>query len=195
MSITAYWDKLWTDRCSVGDNGELRNGEKAKYILEKLWMKPEYIHMKKLDIGCGTCFHVASLMEGAREWGENYMGIDLSSTAIEVANHRGFNAHVMDISEVTETGFELFLLLDTLEHIEYHEVCANKIKEISAKHFAIYGNVPLYHSAHQIKDGGFEHKMDVHVVHKFIQMCGIENFYHKVYGIMGYPYMIFEAHK
>jgi SAM-dependent methyltransferase len=196
MNTIPYWNDLWKERMSPGCDYELRNGEKAKHLINELWMKPQYIKKKKLDIGCGTGFHIKSLMENCKEWGENYWGVDLSEEAIGVARERGLNAQVMDISDFKSSfGFELFLLLDTLEHIEDHEGLANKIMGISADKFTIFGNVPLYHSASQITNGGFEHSMDVIKVNKFIKMCGIKKFYCDVYGIDGWPYMTFEAIK
>lgn len=188
---TQYWNNVWKER-DKGNYTEC-NGEKFEFIQEQLKSRGPYIApLKKLEVGCGSCMHMKILGFNNSAWLENYIGIDCSQTSIEIAQRWNINAQVGNIYDFeSDEKFELFLFLDVLEHLEFHNKVAEKIKQLCADKFCIIGNVPLYLS-HQ-EDDGYERPVDVNVINNFLRMCGIGKFANIVYGIKGYPYMWFEA--
>ena len=62
---------------------------------------------------------------------------------------------------------------------------------LSGEELTIFGNIPLYLSECE----GNERPMDINVVNKFLFMCGCTHRWHEIYGLNGYPYMMFEGHK
>ena len=195
---TKYWDKEWKRR----DKGRYTscNAGKFEFVNKQLSSRSAHIApLRTLEVGCGSCLHIKTLGFDHPEWKENYIGIDESPQAIEIANRWGINAEVANIYDFNpETSispllrkFELFLFLDVLEHIEHHDIVAEQIKKLSADKFCIIGNVPLYLS--HVEDDGYEREMNVNVIANFIRMVGINKFAHIVYGINGWPYMWFEA--
>jgi hypothetical protein len=140
------------------------------------------------------------------EWKKNYTGIDLSEKAVANARKLGIEAYVADIHcqnprwsmddglmEYHYNAYELFLFLDSLEHIHHHVKLAEKVKQLAAEKFGIFGNVPLYHSVHA-ENEGIERPMNITLVARFLKKCGIDKFRHEVYGIHGWPYLWFEGY-
>ena len=178
-SESKYWDTTWDGR--IGKNGSIRmNGEKIKIVINSLRQRIEFIGREKFEIGCGT--------------GTMWTGIDLAESAVKQAKKFGLNAEVADIYEYTsDKKFQVFLMLESLEHHEHHDLLADKIRELaSEKGYSIFGNIPLY-SCDLHEEGGYERPMDIHILCAFLQNAGCKQFTHKVFGAYGYPYMMFQG--
>jgi glycosyltransferase involved in cell wall biosynthesis len=192
--MNQFWSKHWEDRL-VPDGGVMMNKGKANKILSHLAGRNDLAGMSKLDIGCGTGIHVQILSNTNPAWKERYLGVDLSESAIKFAVEAGLGAVCMDVVRLPDLPepIELFLLLDTLEHIEDLTAVAWKIRRLGSRSgFTVFGNVPLYLSDHS-KEGGFERPVDIEVVTKFLKQCGIHDFKHEVYDVNGFQYMMFEG--
>jgi len=151
--------------------------------------------MRKLDVGCGTTFHAARLSQLCPEWGRTYYGIDISSKAVEIAKTLLLNVEQQDFyTWKTSKRFELFMFMDTLEHLEDHGLVARKILELATPSFNVFGNIPLYQSAHGV-EGGFERPMDINALISFLGKLGVkpDDFQREIYGCFDYPYMWFAA--
>lgn len=199
MSIeeeTKYWNEEWSKRTK----GEIisRNRGKFNKIISELWRRPHYAPLWKLDIGCGPAEHAHEMNKIYCNWLYGYYGLELSSRCVKEAYDRyGIEILEEDIYKFNidkNINFGLFLLLDTFEHIEFPDKLAEKIKELADEKFYIFGNIPLYHSDPS-GNGGFEKPMDINNIIEFLSMCGIEKMWHEVYGINGYPYLIWEGKK
>ena len=148
---------------------------------------------KSLDIGCGTGIHAMHLSNIYPRWKTRWTGIDLSSVATDYAKQYGFNAICGDFFEYKfDRKFQLFLMLDSMEHIMDHDGLAERIVELGEKPFIVFGNIPLY-SPDSEHDKQYERHVSVGDLMKFTDAIGTDRFYPNVYGINGYPYMMFEA--
>jgi len=189
MDDAQHWENEWTRR--IGPNGTEFNTEKVDILCQELWSRPYLANLIKLDVGCGTGYHAASMAAIYPQWKDTYYGIDLSESAIKKAESYGLEAYATDIYDVNPDflpDIETFMFLDVLEHIEDHERLAEKVKELAANKFMIFGNVPLY-----LTKSNFERPIDVNDIGRFVAMCGIEKFSSTVYGVRGFPYLTFEA--
>ena len=189
---TGYWDKQWQERTKT--EVVSRNRGKFSKIISELWKRPHYSKLTKLDIGCGPAEHAYEMKKLYCDWVVDYTGLELSQVCVNKALEK-FNIVIAkkDIYNYTSTfNYGLFLLLDTLEHIEFPDKLAMKIKELSTEKFYIFGNVPLYPSDPSA-DGGFEKPMDIRDISKFVSQCGCKKLWYEVYGINGYPYLIWEG--
>ena len=183
-----YWEKEWRRREIPG--GQLSNSGKARKIVDYLWTRPDFIRLNKLEIGCGLCMHINTLSFNCREWGENYTGVDESEYAVKVAHKRGMNAICTNFLDYnTDQRYSLFLFMDVLEHIQDHKAVAEKLKAIAGDEYHVFGNCPLYFTEHD--NGCFERPFDISVLLAFFKMAGITSYWHEIYGIRGYPYMMF----
>jgi SAM-dependent methyltransferase len=198
---TNYWDNQWRER--IKPDIVERNRGKFDFLINELWKRPHYATLKKLDIGCGPAEHANEMEKLYSNWIHaadstvtRYTGLELSDYCIRIAASRfGISIEQENIYKyITHEKYELFLLLDTFEHIEFPEKLAEKIKELAAEKFYIFGNIPLYHSDPS-KKGGYEKPMDVNDVCKFLKACGIDKMWYQVYGINGYPYLVWEGKK
>ena len=188
MNEVEHWNDQWAKR--ITPTGVDFNEEKLKILCDKLWRRPKLANMAKLEIGCGTAFHAASLAAIYPQWYDTYTGIDLSPVAIKKAKGYGLNAEIADILKYNPGHkFDAFLLLDSLEHIEDRDGVARKIKALANENYVIFANIPLYLG----NDREFEYPMDIHDVMRFLNLCGFDEFFHEIYGCYGYPYMFFEA--
>jgi hypothetical protein len=62
---------------------------------------------------------------------------------------------------------------------------------MAKKPYRIFGNIPLYSATgHAAK---CERPMDVTALARFFAKCEMTEFWQKIYGCQGYPYMVFEA--
>lgn len=193
---TEYWNNQWAERTKA--DIVQRNRGKFDYLINELWKRPHYTSLIKLDIGCGPAEHAAAMEKIYCNWTVRYLGLELSDVCIREAKQR-FSLHILkeDIykfSKLEARPYELFLLLDTFEHIEFPLKLAEKIKELASDKFYIFGNIPLYHSDPS-KKGGFEKPMDINDVYQFLNACGIDKIWYQVYGINGYPYLVWEGKK
>lgn len=187
-----YWDEIWGGRIKDPHHVDM-NGEKLTFLMQQLWGRPEYTLKDKLEIGCGTGIHAIRMRQYNPEWAEHWIGIDFSEKAVAWGKNLGLNVMQGDIyTQTFDKKFDAFLFLDVLEHIQDHDSLAKRLVEIGNEHFNILGNIPLYRSEHS---DHYERDMDVNVLGRFLKNCGFDGFYHKVYGIRGFPYMFFEAVK
>ena len=192
--IASYWDKIWTKR--IDGNYVMHNSQKRKVLLNILKNR-NYKGKEIMEVGCGTAIHAMLLSAVDPYWQDHWTGVDLSERAVNFARERGFNAHCADFLDFSPPAnspqkFDVFLFLDSMEHLENLDEIANRVRIFSNPKYIVFGNVPLYQSEHE-KDGGFERHMDIHVVCDFLKKCGMEGLCHRIYGINGYPYMWFEA--
>lgn len=184
----SFWDDIWNDR--LVDGGFNCNGPKFFRLLKILWNKAHFAPKEKLEIGCGAGVHAMWLAEYSPYWRTKWEGIDLSEVAIERAKSWGLNASVCNFTDFkSDKKFELFLFLDVLEHIEDHAAVAEKIKELGADKYTVFGNCPLYLA----EDESHEREINIHTVKAFMNNAGCEYFIHEIYGITGMPYITFEG--
>ena len=193
IDVPAYWHRVWAERIQSPKVVKM-NGPKADYLLDLLWQRRHLINMPKLEVGCGTGIHVTALRSVYPRWGKDYTGLDLAASAVAWGASHGLDLRCVDVLEFTpDKSYGLFLFLDCLEHIEQLDAVAARVKAWAwDKPYYVFGNVPLYRSAHET-DGGFEQQMDIDVVKKFVANCGCDKLWFHVYGIGGFPYLVFEG--
>ena len=185
------WDSHWTKR--VLTDKVQRNVGKFNILLDALWHRNYYAPFEKLDIGCGPGSHALHLGQFNPYWIMKWTGVDLAESGIAKAKEGGLNAIQGNIYEMTfDKRFELFLLLDSLEHFEDHEALAEKVKELAADDYFIFGNCPLYHT-----DPGSNGYVEVPItagsISRFLSNAGCPYQQETVYGVNGFPYIMFEA--
>lgn len=192
--IKNYWDAEWKSR--IKSNGLVQmNMHKLDQIVNELNKRLLYGPMKKLDIGCGCGVHAATLCQFNPWWKERWMGLDRSSVAINKAKSFGLTAIKKDIRDFeTDERFELFLLLDTLEHLEDRIAVAEKIKQLAVDgRYYIFGNVPLY-TSNITHAANVEWPIQPSDVVEFLMAAGCKKHaWHHIYGSAGWPYMMFES--
>lgn len=105
-------------------------------------------HMNVLDLGCGTgtiCFYLASK-------GHNAVGIDISKTAIDLANinskRLGFDKKIKFLVSNFPNGrilgkYDLIICTELLEHIYDHNKALNKVHTLLKKNGRVIFSVPL----------------------------------------------------
>jgi len=188
METPEFWDKTWDKR--IKDDGIRHNIPKFNRLIKKLWEKYKFAPMEKLDIGCGPATHAILLAQYNPFWKDRWTGIDLSRRALSVPRSLGFNASHGSIFDFqSDKKFELFLFLDSLEHMQDHVALGKKIKELADDKYVVFGNVPLY-----LSDSGEERVINVSIVGDFLKSAGcFVDFSCEVYGVKGYPYANFEA--
>jgi len=196
MDDAAYWDTIWEKR--TYDDAPLlveMNKEKLKFLIKMLSDRPYYRNLAKLDVGCGTGIH-AVFMEGTYPgWIDNYFGIDLSEVGIAKAHYFGLNAQVHDFYSLKlDRKVEAFLFLDSLEHFGYHKKVVDKIHELAAVNYYIFGNIPLYQTTSHADDC-HEWPVDRQTLVNLFGSLGFTKFWQRIYGSYGYPYMVFEGRK
>lgn len=191
MNAAEYWDSEWKRRAGVLGKHPDMNVEKLGKIFYELTKRADYAKMEKFDIGCGTGIHAWYMSRIWPGWKEKWTGIDLSESAVRFARFNGLNAVCGNIFEYqTDKRFDLFLLLDSLEHFFDDKRLAGKIKELGGPSFSIFGNIPLYSMAHQQE---VERSIGVKEVVNFLLSCGMEGVNYEIYGVLGCPYCIFEG--
>ena len=185
---SVFWDSHWSKIICPG--GEYKNAEKMAYLLEELSNRAFYSTAKVLDIGCGTGIHAHYLMQTV--WPSlDWTGIDLSQVAVASAQQGGLKAINKSLYDM-DGEFTAFWFLDVLEHIDDHDKAAEAVRRMAKKPFRIFGNIPLYRAVDPTTRS-CELAMDVNVLGKFLVKCGADKFWQQIYGVRGYPYMIFEA--
>ena len=193
MTPKEHWDNEWQKRIKDENSTVSRNVEKAGKIIYELCKRPGYIKLEKIDVGCGPPTHAIHLSDLYGGWDKTYTGIDLSEIAVQYGRDCGLNVIQGDFLEYqTEKKYDVFMFLDSLEHIFDHEKLSQKIKELAAPGYYIIGNVPFYPNAHN-KDPGLERDMDIKILKNFMWNSGVKIFNIDVYGALGYPYCFFEG--
>lgn len=187
-----YWDKTWSERIN-GDGPISMNQGKARFICTKLWERPHYLPLMKLEIGCGPMFHAQELSQFYPDLKNTWYGMDTSTVALDRASSEGFHVIRKSIYDFeTDKKFSVFLFLDVLEHLDNHELVSQKVKKFATERFYVFGNIPLYQSEHE-ECGGYERPMSIKEIKNFVEMCNCIGFWARVYGINYWPYMVFEA--
>ena len=189
-----YWDKTWAGRIRPGTTGGVMvNGEKFQTIVKELWRRVEFINCDKFEIGCGTGIHAQYMAALYPCWRTMWTGIDLAESAVAKAKSFGMNAEVANIYEYkSDKKYDLFIMLDTLEHFEFHDLLGAKIKELAKEEYCIFGNYPMYTSTLH-EQGGYERSMGVADLVEFLKFAGFKTFNYRIFGSYGYPYMMFQA--
>ena len=188
-----YWNNTWAKRIDPENPAHIdMNRQKMHIVIKAIMERPYYIDSEKLEIGCGTGIHAALIATICPSYLLSWTGIDLSTTAIKSAKSMGLNAESGDIFTYDfEKKFDSFIMLDSLEHVEDHFALAQRILQLASDpySFRIFANIPIYNDHnHQL-----EQDMDRNVVAKFCSYLGFKKFWQKIYGVFGYPYMMFEA--
>jgi len=193
MQINDFWEEEWNKRI-LGDGTVKFNVGKAEKILGNLKGREYFKPHKILDIGCGPAFHAIRILQDDPTYKNRWYGIDLAQNAVQFFQEQGLQGECGSIYNFNPNGnkFGIFLLLDTLEHIMDRDRLAGKIKELAEQKYIIFGNIPLY--TDKVNGGaGFENPMDIGILKKFMKDAGIPEFDYLVYGIYGWPYMMFEG--
>jgi trans-aconitate methyltransferase len=186
-----YWDETWAKR--VGPHHPAMNINKMAKLIYKLTIRDHLAGLEKLDIGCGTGIHAMHLSNIYPQWKTRWTGIDLSEVATGHAMGYGFNAICGDLFEYKfDRKFQLFLMLDSMEHIMDHKRLAERIVELGEKPFWVFANIPLY-TPDSKHDKQYERPISMGDINDFTRAVGADKFYPQIYGIKGYPYMMFEA--
>ena len=187
-----YWNKTWGDRI-VGNKVSM-NGQKIHIVINALWKRFYMAPMEKLDIGCGSGIHAANLAVYNPLWQYKWTGIDLAETGVSNARRCGLNAICGDFFTFDGNGkkYELFLLLDSLEHFEDPLSVGRKIKELASDRYIIFGNCPLYLGKGTF-EAGVEFPINIWVLKQFMEEAGCLSMNHHIYGINGFPYILFEG--
>jgi 2-polyprenyl-3-methyl-5-hydroxy-6-metoxy-1,4-benzoquinol methylase len=194
MNVAEFWNEEWGKRI-VNKTHVLFNQGKAKFILETLDMKNFYKPLQILDIGCGPAIHANNIIRYEPEFKDRWYGIDVSEKAIEFVKSKGFQCEVANIYDFNpDRKFDVFFLLDSLEHISNRKKAAEKIKELSNGNTIIFGNIPLYIDNHGL-ESGYEEPMDFVKLNRFVLDAGCVYLNHFIYGVHGCPYMVWEAYK
>ncbi len=98
---------------------------------------------KILDVGCGG----GPLLEELKKLGfENISGVDISDQAVEKCRNRGLVVSKMDANELQfeENTFDLLIVSDTLEHLEFDEKALQSFKCVLKPGGKIFVFVPAY---------------------------------------------------
>jgi 2-polyprenyl-3-methyl-5-hydroxy-6-metoxy-1,4-benzoquinol methylase len=191
MKISDYWENEWNKRI-VGNKVKFNVG-KAEMILNNLKRRNFFKPKQILDIGCGPAFHAIRIQKDEPTYPDRWYGVDLSPVAVKFFKEHGLQGECISIFELETTKkFDVFLLLDSLEHISDRDSLAHKINELAKPEFTIFGNVPLYTDQHGLESGA-EEPIDIQILVKFVKMAGCNDMDHFIYGVNGFPYLLFQA--
>ena len=187
---SVYWNVTWDKR--ISETGVSGNQAKFSKIMNFIWQRPQYFKLMKLEVGCGPGQHATEVAKYCKEYIKDWMGIDLSHIAISHARKQQLNA-VCDnfLTWDTPLKFQCFSFWDSLEHFKDPIEVADKVCLLSDKEFMVQGNIPLYYT--KIKGAGIERPTDINTLTLFWDRLGLRNRGYEVYGVNGYPYLLFEA--
>jgi len=188
-----YWDNFW-GRHIEAEDVIIGNPERYKRIINFIWNRPQYFKLNKLDVGCGTCQYVFRIRNYTNHYVNvnNWRGVDLSKVAVKYAQSKGLRAKQADFLEWdTPLKFECFTFWNSLEYFEDITRVAHKIDTLADKYFSVQGNVPLYKM--KTNTDGSKRFLDIRSMSAFWDRLGLFNREYEVYGIDGYPYLLFEA--
>jgi len=193
MNEIEHWDNQWKKRI-ISDARVKMNIPKFWKIRRELLKRPSFGRAEKLEIGCASGIHARIMAQDNPWWKERWTGIDLSEIAVNYAKKIGMNAIVADISTFkTDKRFNVFLLLDTLEHIKDRDAAAATIKSLGAKSYIIFGNIPLY-TGKLAHESGCEWPVSPADVVDFLKKAGCtKSMWYYMYGMSACPYMLFES--
>jgi len=96
-----YWDKIYRHE---GKNTWRIKKKLNNFVLSK-------VKGSVLELGCG----VGVL---AKEIKEEYLGLDISSVAIQIMDEQGFKAEIRDIPSINTEKFDTIVGLEILEHLD-----------------------------------------------------------------------------
>jgi 2-polyprenyl-6-hydroxyphenyl methylase/3-demethylubiquinone-9 3-methyltransferase len=132
---TCYYDRYWTDEgfLPVGRTfAELRDFIVGRALPGQTW----------LDVGCGD-----GLTSGTCicETGADYVGVDVSTTAVDRARRAGFAARVIDDSgdlPFETASFDAAVSVEVLEHLFAPQETAREILRVLKPGGVLFATVP-----------------------------------------------------
>lgn len=131
---------------------ETARAEAIERILRSRSLRPESV----LDVGCGDGFTGEHLTKafGAR----SLWGVDIHLTAADCdARSHGGTRFVRELSQVTESGFDLGLLCDVIEHVEDDaSLIASVLSRLSADGYLLI-TVPSFQALFTSHDRALRH--------------------------------------
>jgi hypothetical protein len=185
-----YWENTW-ETVLDPDNPRGWNIKKMSRLIKEMSLRPHYAKLKKLEIGCGPGAHADIMGEIYTNWNDNWMGVDVSTLAVEHAQSLGLDARVAAAEKFqTDERFELFILLDVLEHIQERYELAENIARLAEENFFIFGNIPLFGSKHPAY---VEELLDGYKLGKFLRRAGCKHVWVHIWGANLNPFMMFEG--
>lgn len=111
MSVGTYYDRYWTEE------GFNPTGQGPFPELERVLEEHARVGERWLDVGCGDGRTAGTWLAGR---GCDYVGVDLSATAVERARDAGLDARVIDSAGALPFEDETFagvLAVEVLEHV------------------------------------------------------------------------------
>lgn len=138
--LTEFYEKSfaeWTKRCGLEDAN--RNKATINYILKLIGESKA--RGKILDLGCAT----GNFLSAAGDMGWDTYGVDISTTAIHIAQNRGltnmFASKIEDIN-FPDDFFDVVVALHTLEHVSNLVKTIREIRRILKKGGMVVIKVP-----------------------------------------------------
>jgi methionine biosynthesis protein MetW len=121
-SVAAYYDRYWS--------AELERRYEPGPALWSLILHGVGQATRCLDVGCGSGNSYAAEL---RRRGVSYVGVDVSSRAVELARESGLNAHVIEDAAtlpLADESFDLVLCVEVLEHLFAPHEAAREIGRV-----------------------------------------------------------------
>jgi 2-polyprenyl-6-hydroxyphenyl methylase/3-demethylubiquinone-9 3-methyltransferase len=125
MSVNEYYERYWT---TEGYN--LPNGSGITPVVRDLVCNLVTAGSSALDLGCGNGRTGGPLLLSC---GADYIGVDISSTAVAAAQRFGLNARVIDDASTLpfESGsFDFVLSVEVLEHLFRPDLATREIVRV-----------------------------------------------------------------
>jgi len=134
---------------------ENRNYAVAKDDKKKLAFFKDHFkkHGLRVDLGIDLGCRAGAFTKQMREFG-NWVGVDIDSVAIKLAQENGIPAIQSDIStalDFKDDVFDAVILTEVLEHLPYPIITLKEIHRILNKNnkSVFMGSVPLYYNLHR----------------------------------------------
>lgn len=143
---------------------------------------------KILDCGCGTGGNLSMLSE----FGELF-GIEPDTYSLTIAQNRNigtlYNGYMPDEIRLPQTGFDLIILLDVLEHIDDHVSSLKVLKSLLVPKGYLILTVPAFKFLWSRHDEEHHHKRryTASELKKIIQQAGLEILYLTYYNFWLFP--------
>lgn len=129
--VAAYYDAYWLPE-NVRPSAFRRSGPVGPVLpaVDRLFKRFVHSGDRILDVGCGDG-RAGGL--GLKPYGADYVGVDISTTAVEAARARGLDARKIDDSgslPFRDSEFDVVLCLEVIEHVIYPEVTLTEIRRV-----------------------------------------------------------------
>jgi methionine biosynthesis protein MetW len=131
-----YYDAYWVDQ------GFVRAGQVRNSYLLSLIKSNIPLGSSVLDVGCGDGTSIAPL---AREHAMDYVGVDVSATAVAFARRNGLDAHQIEHASdlpFGEAAFDAALCLEVFEHLRDPRKAAAEIARVLRGGGVLIASVP-----------------------------------------------------